>query len=345
MFYFLGVLFHMVGGVAAGSFYLPYKKVKEWSWENYWMAGGLFSWIIIPFLAAAITIPNFLEIIYDNPDYLIWPIIFGLLWGIGGLTYGLAMRYLGISLGNSVILGFSSVLGALLPAIYYDFKGDHTHSFSHMLATPGGKMVLLGIAICVLGIAISGRAGVLKERAIKTVKGSEEFQLKKGLLLAILSGTLSSCFNYGIEAGRPLAALAFKNGSLELFQNNITFLVVLWGGFITNALYCIYLFVRNKSFGEYSDTNRPLIKNYIFSALAGATWFLQFFFYGMGESRLGNGAGSWILHMSTIIVVGNLWGLYLNEWKGSSVKAKYTMAAGVFILLLSVIIVGYGSAI
>ncbi|WP_116788914.1 L-rhamnose/proton symporter RhaT [Flavobacterium psychrotrophum] len=348
MYYFFGVIFHLTGGLAAGSFYLPYKKVKNWSWENYWIAGGLFSWIIVPFIAAALTIPNFINIITEHPQYLGWPVLFGLLWGVGGLTYGLGMRYLGMSLGNSVILGFSSAFGALLPPLYYDLvPQDGKVTVSQMLASAGGQMVLLGVLVCIAGIAVSGRAGILKERNIKNADTTNrgEFNLKKGLLLAILSGTLSSCFNYGIEAGRPLAALALEQGANPLFQNNITFLVVLWGGFTTNAVWCIYLFKKNKSFGAFSDSKKPLLKNYIFSALAGTTWFLQFFFYGMGESRLGNGAGSWILHMSTIIITGNLWGLYLKEWSSAGHKARVTMIGGVVILLLSVAIVGYGSSL
>ncbi|MES2487314.1 MAG: L-rhamnose/proton symporter RhaT [Bacteroidota bacterium] len=351
MYFVFGVLFHIIGGVAAGSFYVPYKKVTAWKWETYWIAGGLFSWIIAPFIAVWLTIPDFFTILSNSGGLLLWPVIFGLLWGVGGLTYGLGMRYLGMSLGNSVILGFSSAFGSLLPAIYYDFVSkEGKTSLSDMLANTGGQIVLLGIVICLVGIAISGRAGMLKEKDIAVPekglnKNGNEFNIKKGLVLAVMSGILSACFSYGIEAGKPLADAALSLGAHPLFQNNITFLVVLWGGFTSNFMWCLHLLFKNKSFPEFTDASKPLLKNYIFCALAGTTWFLQFFFYGMGESRLGNGASSWILHMCTIIIIGNLWGLYLKEWKGVQRKTKLMMLLGVAILLLSVFTVGYGSSL
>jgi len=344
-----GVFFHLIGSVAAGSFYMPYKKVKGWRWESYWITGGFFSWLIAPFIALWITFPEFTALLFSNKTVLCYTIFFGILWGIGGLTYGLGMRFLGLSLGNSVMLGFSSAFGALFPAIYYNFNPQNGKvSLNDMIASTGGRVILLGIALCLIGIAISGRAGMMKEKEQRlhradVPKADNEFSFKKGIIVAILSGILSSCFNYGIEAGKPLAEAAVQLGVNPLFQNNITFVLVLWGGFTTNFLWCTYLIFKNKSYTDFTNNSNPLFKNYIFCAIAGITWFLQFFFYGMGESRLGNGASSWILHMSAIILVGNLWGLYLKEWKGVSKKAKNTMIMGVAILLTSVIIVGYGN--
>ena len=351
MYSIFGVLFHIIGGVAAGSFYMPYKKVVGWKWESYWITGGFFSWLIAPFLALWLTFPGFGTLLFSNTTVLCYAIFFGVLWGIGGLTYGLGMRYLGMSLGNSVILGFSSAFGALLPAIYYNFNPETGKtSLNDMLGSTGGQVILVGILFCLAGIAILGKAGVMKEReqiqqTPESLKNNSEFNFKKGIIVAVVSGILSACFNYGIEAGKPLANAAVEMGINPLFQNNITFVIVLWGGFTTNFIWCMYLNKKNKSFGDYTDATKPLLKNYIFSALAGTTWFLQFFFYGMGESRLGNGASSWILHMSAIILVANLWGIYLKEWKGVNKGTKYTMLAGVAVLLLSIAIVGYGNSL
>ncbi|KGO91120.1 L-rhamnose/proton symporter RhaT [Flavobacterium subsaxonicum] len=344
-----GVFFHLIGSVAAGSFYMPYKKVKGWQWESYWITGGFFSWLIAPFLALWITFPDFTALLFSNTTVMCYAIFFGILWGIGGLTYGLGMRFLGLSLGNSVMLGFSSAFGALFPAIYYNFNPQHGKvSLNDMIGSTGGRVILFGILLCLIGIAVSGRAGMMKEKeqrinAVDKPKTDTEFSFKKGIIVAVLSGILSSCFNYGIEAGKPLAEAAVQLGVNPLFQNNITFVLVLWGGFTTNFIWCTYLIIKNKSYTDFANKRMPLTKNYIFCALAGTTWFLQFFFYGMGESRLGNGASSWILHMSAIILVGNLWGLYLKEWKGVSKATKTTMITGVAVLLISVIIVGYGN--
>lgn len=273
----------------------------------------------------------------------------GVLWGIGGLTYGLGIRYLGMSLGNSVILGYCAAFGSLVPPIYYNyFPSPGKESFSDMLATNGGSLVLLGVAVCLTGIFICGRAGMLKEKELSEAqkkKSIAEFNLVKGLVVATISGILSACFNFGIEAGKPMAEAAVALGHNPLFQNNVTYVVLLWGGLATNFIWCFALNLKNKTFGDYVATDKPLAKNYLFSALAGTTWFLQFFFYGMGESKLGNGASSWILHMAFIILISNMWGVLLKEWKGVTPKTKATITIGILTILASVILVGYGNSL
>jgi len=344
----LGVLFHFIGGFASGSFYMPYKKVKGWHWENYWIVGGLFSWLIVPPLAAYLTVPGFAEIIRNTPWTIIrYTIMFGLLWGVGGLTYGLGVRYLGMSLGNSVVLGFCSAFGALVPSIYYNFKpAAGKTTFHDLLTTPWGQVVLAGVVICLSGIYICGKAGMLKEKELpekEKQKSVAEFSLVKGLTVAIISGILSACFNFGIEAGKPMADAAVRAGFNPLYQNNVIYIILLWGGLATNFVWCLILNIRNHSFGDYTKRETPLAKNYFFSALAGTTWFMQFFFYGMGASELGNGASSWILHMAFIILVANMWGIILKEWKGVSKKTKATITTGILIIILSVLVVGYGN--
>jgi len=335
----LGVIFHFIGGFASGSFYIPYKKVKGWAWESYWIVGGIFSWLIVPPLAAYLTIPNFSDIIAAaEGKTLSLAYFFGILWGIGGLTYGLGVRYLGVSLGSSIILGLCMVLGSILPSIYFDvFPQAGKDTFTMFLHTDWGRMVLLGLLVCVLGIVICGT----------------EYKFGLGLFVGIVSGVLSACFNFGIEAGKPMADAAnaiwkaanpSESGNF-LFSNNVTYVIVLWGGLTTNFIWCMVLNARNKSFGDYTNKSTPLLKNYIFSALAGTTWFLQFFFYGMGESKMGNGASSWILHMAFIILIANVWGLVLKEWKGVSKKTLITVLVGILTIILSVLIVGYGNSI
>lgn len=346
----LGIFFHFIGGFASGSFYIPFKKVRNWAWESYWIVGGFFSWLIVPFLAAWITVPDFLGIIgVTDFNTLFWTYFMGVLWGIGGLTFGLAMRYLGLSLGMSVALGYTSAFGSLIPPIYRDlFPGDGGHTFSAMLHSNSGQMVLAGVVVCLAGIAICGVAGVLKEKELSDDQKKQsirEFNLRKGLIVATVSGILSACFNFGIEAGKPMAAIAVEQGSNPLFQNNVIFVVLLWGGLTTNLFWCLLLNIRNRTFGDYTNKATPLAGNYFFAALAGTTWFFQFFFYGMGESKLGNGASSWILHMAFIILVSSLWGITLKEWKGVSRKTFATILLGVITIMLSVLLVGYGNSL
>jgi L-rhamnose-H+ transport protein len=375
----LGVIFHFLGGFASGSFYLPYKKVKGWSWESFWIVGGLFSWLIVPPLAAYLTIPGFMDIIRSaSSTVLLTTFIMGLLWGIGGLTYGLGVRYLGVSLGSSIILGLCSVFGAIVPAIYYYFNPkEGKDTIADLFGSSWGLMVMLGLLLCVVGIIICGKAGSMKDKELmlreemvgevvhttgahgeKVIKKSHidasgsEFLLVKGLILAVISGVLSACFSFGIEAGTTMgiqandmwkAAHPSETGEF-LFRNNVIFVVILWGGLTTNFIWCMILNARNKSFGDYTNKRAPLLKNYILCAIGGTMWFLQFFFYGMGESKMGNGASSWILHMSFIILVANMWGIVLKEWKGVSKKTAMTIILGIAVIIASVFIVGIGNS-
>lgn len=353
----LGVIYHFLGGFASGSFYIPYKKVKGWSWESYWIVGGIFSWLIVPPLAAYLTIPGFADIISQaSGSVLFYTFLFGSLWGIGGLTYGLGVRYLGVALGSSIILGLCSVFGALIPSVFYEYYPEvGKDSISMIFGSDWGQLVLLGLFICVVGIAVCGVAGSMKDIDLGSVEkdaSGTEFKIGLGLFVAIVSGILSACFAFGIDAGKDMANTAneawkaVNPGQGEfLYQNNVTYIIIMWGGLLTNFVWCMILNARNKSFGDYSNKNTPLLRNYIFSALAGTTWFLQFFFYGMGESLLGNGASSWILHMAFIILVANLWGLVLKEWKGVRTKTLGTVIIGIIIILISILVVGYGNSI
>lgn len=404
----LGVIFHFIGGFASGSFYMPYKKVRGWAWESYWIVGGLFSWLVVPPLAAFLTIPNFGEIIAQTSgSTLFYTYLFGLLWGIGGLTYGLGVRYLGVSLGSSIILGLCMVFGSLVPSIYYQFSPQEgKDTIGAIAGSTWGLTVLAGLLVCVGGIVLCGKAGTLKEKELKLgavnsnatssdgvvvkprkpalvaeaiaadngsrtpvfeevaitpeappsahgapVSNATEFKFGLGITLAIISGLLSACFNFGLEAGKPMAEVAntlWKTANPAsttefLFRNNVVYVVVLWGGLTTNLVYCMILNARNRSFGDYSNPKTPLLKNYLLSALAGTMWFLQFFFYGMGESKLGNGASSWILHMSFIILIANVWGLVSNEWKDVSKRTKMLLFLGVATIIAAVLVVGYGN--
>ena len=353
----LGVLFHFIGGFASGSFYMPYKKVKGWSWESFWITGGIFSWLIAPILAAYFTIPGFFDIISSSSSLIIGStFLMGLLWGIGGLTYGLGVRYLGVSLGSSIILGLCSVFGAIIPSIYYYFNPkEGKDTIADLVGTSWGRFVLVGLLICVVGIIICGKAGKMKDNELGKTHvdaAGSEFKLMKGLVVAIISGVLSACFSFGIEAGSHMGEIAnetWKAANPEqgefLFRNNVIFVVILWGGLTTNLIWCMVLNFRNKSFGDYTNAKTPLLKNYILCALGGTMWFLQFFFYGMGESKMGNGASSWILHMSFIILVANMWGLVLKEWKNVSKKTSATIIAGIATIIISILLVGYGNSL
>ncbi len=358
----LGILFHTIGGGASGSWYMPYNWVQKWRWEIYWITGGIFSWLLMPLLAVILTTPDWLGILHATDGSIIRnTYLMGLLWGVGGLTYGLAIRYLGMSLGNSVLLGITSVVGSLglpvlrnVPALAGIIPAGL--SFTDLFGSTGGRIVLLGILILLVGIILSGRAGIRKDKDLGNIKEgvNSEFSLSKGLIIAVISGVLSAFFSFGIDAGKEMATVArslaveqnypFLNDGGEgikyLFENNIVFFVILWGGLTTNVIWTTGLILKNKTSGDFLDRDTPRLRNYLFCALAGTTWFLQFFFYGMGETKIGNGASSWTLHMATIILTANMWGFYRKEWKGVSKSTYYMILIGIGAILLSVVVIG-----
>jgi len=339
---FLGVFLHAIGGLAAGSFYIPFKKVRAWGWETYWLAGGFFSWIVAPLVVSALVCPHLLVIFRETPRHVIFLCyLFGLLWGIGGLTFGLSMRYLGMSLGYALALGFCAAVGTLVPPIF-----DHK-----ILMLPSDRslqVIVLGVLVCLAGIAVCGRAGVHKENELSADEKKatiREFNFAKGLWVAIFAGVMSACMNFGFTAGKPIADLAVKYGTPDLWQKTPIFIVVLAGGFTTNFIWCVFLGKRNRSTGDYIDRGAPLLANYIFSALAGITWYFQFMFFGMGQTQMGKRYefSSWTIHMAFIIVFSSLWAIYFREWKGASRRTHRLVIAGIVVLVISTIVVGYGN--
>ncbi len=346
----IGVFLHFIGGFASGSFYIPYKKVRGWHWESYWLAGGLFSWLIAPMFAAWLVVPGFWNIICSMPGSTIfWTYFMGVLWGIGGLTFGLSMRYLGMSLGMAIALGYCAAFGTLIPPLYYDLAANPNGqtTISSLWHSGSGKIILAGVLLCLTGIGICGKAGVMKEKdlGLSNDKGTiAEFNLRKGVLVATISGILSSCFSFGLAFGKPISVMTEKDGINPIFQNLPTLVVVLLGGLTTNFVWCFILNLKNKSFGDYFNPKTPLSRNYLFCVIAGITWYLQFFFYGMGSSKMGKyDFSSWTFHMAFIIIVSNAWGLYFKEWKGSGKQTMQMITLGILTVILSTVVVGLGN--
>jgi L-rhamnose-H+ transport protein len=277
---------------------------------------------------------------------------FGVLWGVGGLTFGLTMRYLGMSLGMGVALGFCAAFGTLVPPI---FKGQ----LAAIAATGSGKMILIGVGVCLAGIAVAALAGLSKEREMsdESKKAAiREFNFPKGMGVAVFSGIMSACFAYGLDAGAPISDLSLAAGTPSLWTGLPKLVVVLLGGFTTNFIWCAALNIRNKTGYEYlsrmlrpgadatADLRIPVASNLFFSALAGTTWYMQFFFYTMGETQMGRFKfSSWTLHMASIIIFSTMWGWILHEWKGASRRTHMLIATGIAMLILSTLTVGYGN--
>jgi L-rhamnose-H+ transport protein len=368
----LGVVFHWLGGLASGSFYVPFKGVRKWSWETFWFAGGMFSWLVCPWIGAFVLSKDLFAVLHEIPARTFWmTYLMGALWGLGGLTFGLTMRYLGMSLGMAIALGYCAAFGTLVPPLV---KGEFADKLLNNSGTSvGGPIVLLGVLVCLLGIATGGFAGVRKEKEMAGKTSTiAEFNLWKGLAIATFSGVMSSCFSFGFQFGEPITRITAAHGTGPLWVGLPVILVILLGGLTTNFLWCVLLHLKNGSAHQYfSRAVKPVVgqltggnghggkisvqsfeigsavplgSNWLFCALAGTFWYFQFFFYQMGESQMGNYKfSSWTLHMASIIIFSTLWGILCKEWRGAKPLTKKLVVIMLALLVGSTCIIGWGN--
>ena len=324
----IGLLIIAVGAFCQSSSYVPINRIKKWSWESYWIVQGVFAWLVFPFLGALLAVPeghSLFEIYAANPTDALWAMFFGVLWGVGGLTFGLSMRYLGVALGQSVALGTCAGLGTILTPIFTGNTGD--------LTTP----VIVGVVVTLLGIGIIGYAGSLKSASLSEEEKKQavkDFNFTKGITVALLAGFMSACFSIGLGFGESL----FFEESAEIYKTlPATFMVTL-GGFMTNAVYCFYQNGKNKTWGDYGQTSLYL-NNVLFCALAGILWYSQFFGLSLGKGFLTSSPAlltfSWCILMSLNVTFSNVWGIILKEWKGCSGKTIVTLLIGLVVLIVS----------
>ena len=331
----LGLLIIAIGSFGQSSSYVPIKKVKSWAWESFWIVQGIFAWLVFPFLGALLGVPQGMGLFeLLGSGGALKSIVYGVLWGVGGLTFGLSMRYLGVALGQSISLGTCAGFGTLLPAIFAGtnlFRGE-------------GLILLVGVCITLAGIAVIGYAGSLRSKNMTEEEKKaaiKDFALTKGLLVALLAGVMSACFALGLDAGAPIKEAALSNGVKPLFAGLPVILLVTFGGFLTNAAYCIQQNVKNHTGGDYfSVSGSVLVNNLLFCALAGVLWYSQFFGLEMGKSFLADSplliAFSWSILMSLNVTFSNVWGILLKEWKGCDRKTITVLVVGLVILVFSV---------
>ena len=327
---FIGLLIIAAGSFCQSSSYVPINKVREWSWESFWLTQGLFAWLLFPLLGALLAVPegsSLSAVFAAAPTAALKAAAYGVLWGVGGLTFGLSMRYLGVALGQSVSLGTCAGFGTLLPAL---FGGTN-------LLEGKGLILLLGVCITLAGIAVIGYAGSLRARDLTDEEkraAIKEFALTKGLLVALLAGVMSACFNLGLDAGRELRTPDMD----PLFATLPATLAVTLGGLATNAIYCLYQNAKNHTFGDYGKTHL-WANNLLFCALAGGLWYSQFFGLALGQSFFEPGtvvaAFAWCILMALNVVFSNLWGILLEEWRGARRRTIAVLIAGLALLIFS----------
>ena len=332
MYLIIGLLIIAVGAFCQSSSYVPINKIKKWSWESYWLVQGLFAWLLFPLLGTLLSVSgasgsfgDLLSMMNANPKATWLTILFGVLWGIGGLTFGLSMRYLGVALGQSIALGTCSALGAILGPVLTGHAADLTSA------------VIIGVVVTLVGISIIGIAGAMKASALpeeEKKKAVKDFNFGKGIFVALLAGFMSACFNIGLNFGQDL----YLEGTRPIFRALPATMLVTFGGFLTNAAYCLFQNARNKTWSDYKQKSL-WGNNLLFCALAGLLWYSQFFGLSLGKGFLTDYpvliTFSWCILMSLNIVFSNVWGIILKEWKGVSRRTVTILLLGITVLIIS----------
>ena len=328
MYLIIGLLIIAIGAFCQSSSYVPINKIKDWSWESYWIVQGVFAWLLFPLLGALLAVPageSLFALFGAYPKESLLTILFGILWGVGGLTFGLSMRYLGVALGQSIALGTCSGLGAILGPVFTGHAADLTGA------------VIIGVVVTLVGIAIIGVAGAMKAASLpeeEKKKAVKDFNFGKGILVALLAGFMSACFNIGLSFGAPLTWAQTK----PIFATLPATLLVTFGGFLTNAVYCFFQNGKNKTWGDYRK-GALWGHNLLFCALAGLLWYSQFFGLSLGKGFLSDYpvliTFSWCILMALNVTFSNVWGILLKEWKGVSRKTVAVLVTGLAVLVFS----------
>lgn len=333
---------HMVGAASAASFYAPIGKVKKWSWETTWAVAGIFSWVLLPIMVSYFLLPDFRGFYAALDSSVLWKaFLFGSMWGVGNVNYGLTMRYLGMSLGIGIAIGTTLVVGTLLPPFLHG-------QFLFLFTSNNGLVTLAGILVALLGVGIVTYAGHQKEEQLGLT--AAEFDLKKGLLLALMCGFFSSGMSFAIDASKPMEQAALQLGVDPLYAALPSYVIIMGGGALVNFAYCIGRLVMKNDLSFRADCSQPMavnLRNGLLAATGGTMWYLQFFFYAWGAANIPQKLSyvNWMLHMSGYVLFGGLVGLALGEWSHVKRRPIVILWIGMLIIILAANLVGLGMAI
>lgn len=336
----IGLLIIAIGAFCQSSCYVPINKIKNWSWESYWIVQGVFAWLLLPLLGAFLAVPaghSLFELFAESSSFNIWmTILFGVLWGVGGLTFGLSMRYLGVALGQSIALGTCAGLGTIMGPVLLDAFFPELNALNQLTMS-----VIVGVIVTLVGISIIGLAGSMKAASMSdedNQKAVKDFNFPKGLVIALLAGFMSGCFNVGLEFGKDIN---FGADTPDMFKTLPATLLVTFGGFMTNAIYCFYQNQKNHTWSDYANKS-VWGNNLVFCLLAGALWYSQFFGLSLGKGFLTSSPTlltlSFCILMALNVTFSNVWGIILNEWKGCSRKTIAVLVVGLIVLIVSTFI-------
>ena len=334
----MGAVICALGGIAGATFALPFRKIKGKAYESYWFVYALVGLVAFPALLASVTCPSFKTVIGNTPSATLWQCVgFGALWGLGGLTWGLMIRYLGIGLGLAIGCGLCSATGTLIPPIVTGHAGD-------LVADKAAVVTLVSVIVSLVGIVLVGLAGKFKEGELDEEakkKAVAEFDFKKGMIVAIFSGIASAGMNFGLQSGGSMEQAALAAGVDSKWIGMPVLVVVLWGGFAVNAAWCLWQNAKNRTFGDYLNRGKENNYNLVFlwAALAGVIWALQFACQKIGEPMMGDMRYiSFAVVMGSCVLFSSLLGVFLGEWKGTGAKTRGALVAGLVVLAASIAI-------
>jgi L-rhamnose-H+ transport protein len=336
------IAWHMVGAASAASFYAPIGKVRKWSWETTWAVAGIFSWVLLPISVSLFLLPDFRAFYAAlDSDVVLKAFLFGCMWGIGNVNYGLTMRYLGMSLGIGIAIGTTLVVGTLMPPFMHG-------QFLFLFTSQSGLVTLAGIVIAVIGVAVVTYAGHQKEKQLGLT--AEQFDLKKGLFLALMCGVFSSGMSFAIDAAKPIEAAALKLNVDPLYAALPSYVIIMGGGALVNFAYCFGRLALKSDLSFRADCSQPSAvnaRNFLLAATGGTMWYLQFFFYAWGAANVPQRLSyvNWMLHMSGYVLFGGIVGLALKEWAHVDRRPVAILWVGMIIIILAANLVGLGMAI
>ncbi len=335
----LGTGFHTVGATSAALCYAPQRYVHRWSWQTYWLLQAAACWLVLPWIFAWFTIPELGAVLAEAPrQAMLKSYLLGVLYGVGGISFGVAIRYIGYSLTYALAISISCVLGTLIPPLMNGTLGA-------TLTTNAGLYVIAGVLLGGGAMFVTGYAGFRRERETSGPGQTTPFNAHLGLPIVIVAGVLSAVFNFSLQAGQPVADIAAKHGAGH-FQGNVIYLFSNSGAFTTTLIYTVWLTLRAKSWGEFTATSdgTGLARNYALSLLTGLLWYLQFFFYGLGHVRMGKFEfSSWAIHMIILILLSCGFGVAIGEWKKCRVSTKFLVTCSIALLLGAVGLITYGN--
>ena len=330
---FLPFLLLIFASFFQGTFGLGMKYMNPMSWESWWVIHVLVAMILFPMIWAYVVIPDLFEIISSSPkDAIYSAMLYGFLWGIGGIMFGVSVPYIGLSLTMGIVMGLAGSAGSLIPLFQIE----------NATSQPSFPYIIGGLIISLIGVAITAKAGIDRDKLINS--SSKSKNILKGLLIAVACGLLSSLLNVGFANAAPIAEKAQEFGVITRNSSLAAWVVVLWGAFIMNFSYAIILLFKNNTWSTFSLKNS--VNAYKWSFIAGFCWFAALGVYGQGAALLGEIGPviGWPILLGLSLIISNYWAYNSGEWDNAQ-KPFNKLLIGLFVLIISAVVLGLGNSV